>query len=57
VDGARRVRHAKVIERIALGDPHAAADGGGDKCQGRRVDRRSGAGRWQVMDCNALSVA
>jgi hypothetical protein len=57
VDGVRRVRHAKVIERIALGDPHAAADGGGDKCQGRRVDRRSGAGRWQVMDCNALSVA
>jgi hypothetical protein len=56
VDGGRRLRqHAKVIERISLGGPHAAADGGGGECRGRRVNRRSGAGHWQVMECNALS--
>ena len=57
MDGGGRLRqpHAKVIERIPPSDPHAVADGGGDDRQSRRVDRRSGAGHWQVMECNALS--
>jgi hypothetical protein len=68
VDGGQRLRqpHAKVIERIPLSDPHAAADGSGDDRQGRRVDRRvrcralasdgvQRAERWRSRDGSACS--